>query len=119
MATQALKEWFTLGHLEGWTDGTSRGFDPMNQGKDAVFIVRIGQNLHAWHNDCPHVQGAPLAWRRDAYLSADGQRIVCAAHGAEFDRVSGVCTLGPCRNQSLRAATVRVNNAGAVQWLPD
>lgn len=119
MATPAPDDWITLGPLGGWPDGTSRGFDPMRQGRDAVFIVRSGQTLHAWHNACPHVEGAPMAWRKDAYLSADGQRIVCAAHGAQFDIASGVCSLGPCLGEVLRAATVRVNGAGDVQWLPD
>lgn len=42
----------------------------------------------------PH-QGTPMAWRKDAYLDAAGERIVCAAHGAQFEIDSGLCTLGP------------------------
>lgn len=42
-----------------------------------------------------------MAWRKDAYLSGDGQHIVCHAHGARFDIATGVCNLGPCLGHAL------------------
>jgi nitrite reductase/ring-hydroxylating ferredoxin subunit len=42
-----------------------------------------------------------MAWRKDAFLNADGSRIVCAAHGAQFEIDSGLCVLGPCIGESL------------------
>lgn len=119
MTHQGEAHWLTLCPLTDWPEGTARGFDPLNSGCDALFIVRAGGALHAWHNACPHVDGAPMAWRKDAYLSADGQRIVCAAHGAQFDIATGTCTLGPCLGQRLRPATVRLDAGGDVQWKPD
>jgi nitrite reductase/ring-hydroxylating ferredoxin subunit len=49
-----------------------------------------------------------MAWRKDAYLNAAGDRIVCAAHGAQFDIESGVCTLGPCLGQRLQPVALIV-----------
>lgn len=83
-------------------DGASRGFDPHGEGRDTVLVVRQGEKVHGWHDGCPHYGITPLAWRKDAYLNADGTRIVCAAHGAQFDIATGVCTLGPCLGQGLR-----------------
>lgn len=66
-----------------------------------MFVVRHRGRVQGWRNACPHVYGAPMAWRKDAYLSADAQHIVCSAHGAQFNIDSGLCTLGPCVGESL------------------
>lgn len=93
----------------------SRGFDPLGVGRDTMFVVRRSGRVQAWVNACPHVDGAPLAWRKDAYLSADRSSIVCYGHGATFDIDSGVCTAGPCLGQSLTAITVVVDPNGEVR----
>ena len=67
---------------------------------NTVIVVRQGLRLHAYANVCPH-DGVPMAWRKDRYLNAAGDRIVCAAHGALFDIATGVCTLGPCLGDAL------------------
>ena len=82
-------------------DGHARGFDPLGRGRDLLFAVRRGDELHLWRDDCPHAPGAPMAWRKDAYLSGDGRHIVCYGHGARFDIASGLCLSGPCAGQSL------------------
>ena len=92
--------------LDELREGSSRGFDPWGDGRDTVFIVRR-QGLHGWRNACPHWAGAPMAWRKDAYLSGDGQHIVCHAHGARFDIATGVCTLGPCLGQALTPVPIQ------------
>jgi nitrite reductase/ring-hydroxylating ferredoxin subunit len=102
-----------LCHLEDLPDGGSRGFDPRSTGRDTLFVVRRGAVLHAYQNACPH-HGTPMAWRKDAYLDAAGQRIVCAAHGALFEIDGGLCVLGPCLGQSLRPVAVSVDEAGDV-----
>ena len=81
-------------------EGTSRGFDPTGTGRDTMFVVRRG-GLHAWRNACPHWGGTSMAWRKDAFLNREGTRIVCAAHGAQFEIETGLCTLGPCIGESL------------------
>ena len=82
-------------------EAQSRGFDPDAEGQDSLFVVRWQGQLHGWRNACPHIDGAPMAWRRDAYLNAEGTRIVCHAHGAEFVPDTGLCVQGPCRGERL------------------
>lgn len=77
----------------------------MGEGRDTIFAVRRG-GLHAWRDACPHWPGTPMAWRKDAYLNGDGSRIVCHAHGAQFDIETGLCSLGPCVGESLEPVRV-------------
>lgn len=101
--------------LDELPDGSSRGFDPEGVGRDTLFVVRRGARVRAWLNACPHVDGAPLAWRKDRYLNADRSAIVCYGHGAIFDIDTGLCTQGPCKGQSLTPVTVRVSTDGNLQ----
>jgi nitrite reductase/ring-hydroxylating ferredoxin subunit len=89
-------------------ENASRGFDPWREGRDTVIVVRKSGRFHAWRDACPHFGDTPMAWRKDAYLNGDASRIVCAAHGAQFDIESGVCTLGPCFGQALEAVAIVV-----------
>ncbi len=102
-----------LCHLDELPDGGSRGFDPRGTGRDTLFVVRRGPALHAYVNACPH-HGSPMAWRKDAYLDGAGQRIVCFAHGAQFDIETGACTLGPCLGQSLTPVPLTLHDDGEV-----
>lgn len=90
-----------VGRAADLPDGSARGYDPTGAGRDTVFVVRHRGRLRAWRDACPHVDGAPMAWRKDAYLNHDGSRIVCHAHGAQFDIDTGRCRLGPCLGQGL------------------
>jgi nitrite reductase/ring-hydroxylating ferredoxin subunit len=76
--------------------------------------VRQGRTLHAWRNSCPHIPGTPLPWRKDAYLNQSRDRIVCAAHGAQFEIATGVCVLGPCFGASLEPIPVSLTHGGDV-----
>lgn len=96
-------------------DGRSRGFDPLGEGRDTMFIVRRGAALHAYRNACPHYDRARMAWKRNEFLNGDRSRIMCAAHGAEFTIEDGLCTIGPCLGQRLHAVPVEVRD-GAV-WV--
>ena len=102
-----------LCHLDDLPDGDSRGFDPRATGRDTILIVRQGHALHGWLNACPH-HGTPMAWRKDAYLNAARDRIVCAAHGAQFEIHTGLCTLGPCLGQALTPVQLATHNDGGV-----
>lgn len=89
-----------LCHASELAEGRARGFDPSGAGRDTMFVVRrVG--LHAYRNECPHWSSTSMAWRKDAFLNADGTRIVCAAHGAQFEIDTGLCTLGPCTGDYL------------------
>jgi naringenin degradation protein FdeD len=103
-----------LCHLDELPDGDSRGFDPFKEGQDTVLVVRHGDQLHAYRDACPHHGGTPMAWRKNAYLNGDRSRIVCHAHGAQFDIATGVCTLGPCLGQALEPVPVVVTGDGEI-----
>lgn len=87
--------------------GTARGFDAEGAGEDTIFILRRGNGVRAYRNVCPHMF-ARLEYRKDRFLSADGERVVCHAHGAEFDPDTGACTQGACLGQGLTALPCRI-----------
>jgi nitrite reductase/ring-hydroxylating ferredoxin subunit len=101
--------------LDQLRDGYSCGFDPYRKGRDSVFVVRRGSQVFAYQNACPHVDHAPLAWRKDEYLDAARSVIVCHGHGAQFQIDTGRCILGPCEGQSLEAINARVGKDGMVR----
>ena len=103
-----------LCHIDDLPDGSARGFDPQGRGQDSLLLVRQGTQVRAWRDACPH-HGTPMAWRKDAYLNAAGDRIVCAAHGALFDIDTGLCTLGPCLGDHLQAVVITIAAGGEIQ----
>jgi nitrite reductase/ring-hydroxylating ferredoxin subunit len=88
-------------------DGGAKGFPAAPGGFTGLLAVRQGDSVLVYVNSCPHI-GTPLDWTPDRFLSADGSRIVCATHGAEFRIADGVCLLGPCRGDRLEAVPVAV-----------
>jgi nitrite reductase/ring-hydroxylating ferredoxin subunit len=103
-----------LCRLEDIPDGDSRGFDPLKEGRDTLLVVRQGATLYAWRDACPHIEGVPMAWRKHAYLNASRDRIVCSAHGAQFEIATGLCTLGPCLGLSLQPVRVELDADGSI-----
>ncbi|MEA1673475.1 Rieske (2Fe-2S) protein [Nitrospirillum sp. BR 11163] len=97
--------------------GHARGFDPAKSGRDTVFALRRNDGIRVYHNHCPH-QGVPLEYRKDRFLSGDGQRVLCYAHGAHFDADSGLCTDGPCRGMSLTSLPLVVEDGWLYLALP-
>ena len=102
-----------LCHIDELPDGGSRGFDPQRGGQDTLLVVRQGRELFGYADACPH-HDTPMAWRKDAYLDAAGQHIVCAAHGALFDIASGLCVLGPCLGDRLSPVVLTIHDNGEV-----
>jgi nitrite reductase/ring-hydroxylating ferredoxin subunit len=66
-----------------------------------------------FENRCPHL-GASLPWQRNEYLNAHGTRIVCSAHGAQFDIRSGQCTDGPAIGHALRRIATTIDERGVI-----
>jgi len=87
-------------------DGATRGFD-LNDDEWPLrgFLVRVGDVVHAYLNRCPHA-GRPLNFLPDRFLSPDGELIQCVAHGALFEKDSGLCIAGPCVDDSLKRIAV-------------
>jgi nitrite reductase/ring-hydroxylating ferredoxin subunit len=93
--------------------GGSKGVMPDHRGRDQILLVRQGDRLYGYVNNCPHYDKAPLGWKKDEFLSGDGKHIMCAAHGAQFEIDTGRCTLGPCLGQRLTPVRIKIRN-GAV-----
>ena len=103
-----------IGWAEDVPEGGSLGFDPDATGRDTLFVVRSGGDLHAWYDRCPHEGVTPLPLKRHVYLNAKRTRIVCFAHGAQFEIASGECVVGPCRGSRLERAAVTVDADGGL-----
>jgi nitrite reductase/ring-hydroxylating ferredoxin subunit len=101
--------WRALCGLDDIPDGGSRGFPPAPGGFIGLFAVRRGGSVFVYVNACPHI-GSPLDWTPDRFLSADGARIVCATHGAEFAIEDGVCVRGPCLGDRLESVISEIKN---------
>lgn len=81
-------------------DGGARGFAAAGGGFTGLFAVRRAGEVYVYVNSCPHI-GTPLDWAPGRFLTADGARIICATHGAEFGIEDGVCLRGPCLGARL------------------
>ena len=108
------RDWLSLCELADIPIGAARGFDLDQTGRDDVFVVRTPDELFAYRNNCPH-QNATLPWRRHEYLNAAGNKIVCSAHGAEFDIRTGHCTTGAALGLCLDAVRVKVTANAVVK----
>jgi nitrite reductase/ring-hydroxylating ferredoxin subunit len=72
-----------------------------------VILRRVGEEVTAWHNSCPHKPEVRLDPGGGAIV--DGDEVVCHDHGARFecgDGDGGVCTYGPCRGDALEAVAM-------------
>jgi nitrite reductase/ring-hydroxylating ferredoxin subunit len=98
-----------LCHLDDIPDGGAKGFGPPEGGFTGLFAVRQGDAVVVYVNSCPHI-GVPLDWAPDRFLTADGTRIICATHGAEFAIADGVCLRGPCFGEKLEAVKIEIRD---------
>jgi nitrite reductase/ring-hydroxylating ferredoxin subunit len=108
---------FYLCRMDELVEGQARGFDPWQRGKDSVFAVVHEGQVRIYRNSCPHLD-VRLEYRKDRFLSADGQLIVCYAHGAQFLPSTGECVYGPCLGQRLEALPWRVQEGWLVLQMP-
>ena len=92
----------------------SRGFDPFREGHDTIFVVNTNQGPVAYKDICPHYESTSLPWRKNRYLNLASTKIVCAAHGAEFEITTGMCVSGPCLGRSLTSVPVKVAEDGYI-----
>ncbi len=99
-----------LCQIDELKDPGSRAFQFEGQpGSNGFFIVRDGDQVHAWENSCPHAR-MPLEWMPDEFLDASETYIVCAVHGALFDMHNGQCMSGPCNGQGLKRIEVELRD---------
>lgn len=83
-------------------DGGAKGFDA------GWFAIRRGERVFAYLDRCPHFGRTTLAWKTDAYLTADRSHIRCAGHNALFDVETGICVGGPCLGEHLVPLPIHV-----------
>lgn len=99
-------------------DPGARGFSPPgSRFADEYFVVRRGEEVACFSNVCSHA-GQPLNWAPDRFLSRDGRLILCAAHGAVYEPITGACRGGPCRGQGLRRWPTRLQAGTIVAEVP-
>lgn len=77
----------------------------------AGFLVRVGEAVRGYVDSCPHA-GWPLSALDDRYLTREGDRILCAGHGALFRPLDGTCVAGPCAGRALTPWPVTVRAGG-------
>ncbi len=107
-----------LCRVEELANGQARGFDPLQSGKDSVFALLFEGRVRVYRNSCPHLD-VRMEYRKDRFLSANGQFIVCYAHGAQFSPDTGECVYGPCLGQKLEALPWCVEEGWLVLKMPD
>ena len=86
--------------LDDLGESGSRGFS-IGTGDWPVrgFVVRINDHVRGYLNSCPHARH-PLNFKPYQFLTMDGALILCASHGALFEKSTGYCVAGPCAGQS-------------------
>jgi nitrite reductase/ring-hydroxylating ferredoxin subunit len=79
-----------------------------------VLLFRRGGTCHAYWDRCPHI-GVSMLWIRKILLTPDGTHLRCASHDAFFRIADGRCVRGPCVDETLEIAAIRI--ADGQIWL--
>jgi nitrite reductase/ring-hydroxylating ferredoxin subunit len=101
----------SLGSLDVIPDRSVREFQfGVGRRVFSMLVVRRGDDVRAYVNACPHVW-LPLTFRGSHLLSADGERLVCSNHFAQFSVDDGHALSGPVEpGCGLAAIPVHVND---------
>lgn len=78
------------------------------------FVLRVGDELFAYHNRCPH-WGVDLDMGERRFFSGLTERIFCSSHGALFEPRSGYCEAGPCVGRELERFELELDGEDAAQ----
>ncbi|NNG12293.1 MAG: Rieske (2Fe-2S) protein [Halobacteria archaeon] len=105
---------FVLCRFDELADPDSRAMTVMfPDGPGEVFVVRQGERVYAYLNQCPHT-GGPLDWVPDQFLNLEQDHIQCATHAALFRIRDGFCVAGPCSGDHLTSVPASVENGEIV-----
>jgi nitrite reductase/ring-hydroxylating ferredoxin subunit len=91
---------------------------PSRYGDLQGFVIRYGENLHAYENKCLHWP-IPLDFGDGDFYYAKINRIVCKNHGAEYDPETGICDAGPCGGEALIRFPVTFDGSDALVTIPE
>ena len=67
-----------------------------------IFVVRQGDDIHAYVNWCPHNQ-VLIDQIPGQFFNHDKTYLQCSKHGALFRIDDGFCVKGPCEGEYLKA----------------
>jgi nitrite reductase/ring-hydroxylating ferredoxin subunit len=113
-----LRAGTVLARLADLPDGGALGFNlTQDEWPLRGFLVRVGDAVHAYLNRCPHA-GRPLNFMPGQFLTPDRELLQCHAHGALFEKDTGLCIAGPCVDESLRRIAVQLTE-GEVRLAED
>jgi nitrite reductase/ring-hydroxylating ferredoxin subunit len=97
----------TLGQI---VDGGAISLDvAFKAGRRSVIVTRRGEMLAAFLNQCPHARW-PLDTFDGRFLMTPQGDLMCAAHSAIFDPMTGTCLGGPGAGQGLTRLTIIKND---------
>ena len=71
-------------------------------GRHSVIVTRRGDTVAAFLNRCPHARW-PLDTFDGRFLFTPKGALICAAHSAVFDALTGACLGGPGTGEGLTA----------------
>jgi nitrite reductase/ring-hydroxylating ferredoxin subunit len=74
-------------------------------GPQSVIVTRRGDAVAAFLNRCPHARW-PLDTFDGRFLFTPEGALICAAHSAVFDPMTGACLGGPGQGQALTKVNV-------------
>lgn len=74
-------------------------------GRQSVVVVRCDNRVTAFLNRCPHARW-PLDTFDGRFLFTPEGALICAAHSAVFDPMSGICLGGPGQGEGLTPVPV-------------
>jgi nitrite reductase/ring-hydroxylating ferredoxin subunit len=92
------------------TEGASLAIPLPALGQDRnVLLFRRGATYHAYWDRCPHI-GVSMLWIRKILMTPDGTHLRCASHDAFFRIADGLCVRGPCVDETLAIAPIRITD---------
>ncbi|WP_207456089.1 Rieske (2Fe-2S) protein [Azospirillum sp. SYSU D00513] len=102
----------SLGRVGDYPEGVTPVRRTVGEEELPLLVLRQGGAVRVFRDLCPHVF-LPLTYRGPRVLSADGLRLRCTNHGAEFDAETGAPVAGPAC-EPLMAVTVRLSPDGGI-----
>ena len=80
-----------------------------NGGAYYVMLFRLGDQVRAYQNVCPH-RFLSLSWAPDRFMIGEDGLLVCPHHGAAFELEQGECLQGPCVGDRLFPVEIRITD---------
>lgn len=74
-----------------------------------AFVVRFGQQVHAYLNRCSH-RRVELDWDSGRFFDIERRYLICATHGALYHPATGACLGGPCNGGLVKLEVIEKNN---------